>query len=193
MADPAAAGLAAPALHVPRPGPRSPARSRAAPTRRRWSRWPMPPGCDVTADPRRSPAAARSASEADRAASLADSIGVDFRCVTVDVRAGPNVEARARDVRLAALPPGTLTGHTADDQAETMLINLLRGAGLDGLAAMGPAPTRPLLALRRGRDARAVRRHGSVRGRRPEQPRPPLRAQPRPRRAPAVARRHRRA
>ena len=30
-----------------------------------------------------------------------------------------------------------------------MLINLLRGAGLDGLAAMGPAPTRPLLQLRR--------------------------------------------
>jgi tRNA(Ile)-lysidine synthase len=30
-----------------------------------------------------------------------------------------------------------------------MLINLLRGSGLDGLAAMGPAPTRPLLAHRR--------------------------------------------
>ena len=54
--------------------------------------------------------------------------------------AGPNLEARARRARYDALPADVLTGHTADDQAETVLLNLLRGAGLDGLAGYEPDP-----------------------------------------------------
>jgi tRNA(Ile)-lysidine synthase len=65
------------------------------------------------------------------------------------VPAGPNLEARARDARYSVLPDDVMTGHTADDQAETVLINLMRGASSTGLAAMRPGLRRPILALRR--------------------------------------------
>jgi tRNA(Ile)-lysidine synthase len=90
-----------------------------------------------------------SAAEADVVAAAAERLGAAFRTERVDVPPGPNLEARARDARYAVLGPDALTGHTADDQAETVLLNVLRGAGLDGLAAMRPDRRRPLLALRR--------------------------------------------
>lgn len=67
---------------------------------------------------------------------------------------GPNLEDRARRTRRALLPARVLLGHTADDQAETVLLALLRGAGPDGVGAMSPQ-RRPLLALRR-HETRAV-------------------------------------
>ncbi len=79
---------------------------------------------------------------------LADRLGARFVGHGLHVSAGPNLESRARAARRAALPDGVLTGHTMDDQAETVLLNLLRGAALDGLGAMHPG-TKPLLALRR--------------------------------------------
>jgi len=89
-----------------------------------------------------------SAAEAELVAAAADRLGARFESRRAVVGAGPDLEARARAARYAVLPSGVLTGHTADDQAETVLLNLIRGAGLDGLRGMGIA-NRPLLALRR--------------------------------------------
>lgn len=80
---------------------------------------------------------------------VAAALGIEVTRHVVDVEPGPNLEARARDARRAVMPPGTMTGHTADDQAESTIINLLRGAGAHGLAAMRPGNDKPLLALRR--------------------------------------------
>lgn len=105
-------------------------------------------GCLVTAVHVDHGLRSTSASEAELVESVAVRLGARFEAVVAHVAPGPNLEARARAARYAALPAGALTGHTADDQAETVLLNLMRGAGIDGLAGMAPL-RRPLRRLRR--------------------------------------------
>lgn len=101
-----------------------------------------------------------SSGEAEKVAQVAAALGAGFRAERVVVEPGPNLEARARTARYSVLPAGVATGHTADDQAETMLINLMRGAGLDGLAAMEPGPRHPILGLRRHETRELCRSEG---------------------------------
>ena len=94
--------------------------------------------------------------------------GLAFASVRLDLAAGAQLEARARDARYAALQAmgrdlacdGVVTAHNADDQAETLLLRLARGSGLDALAGIrrrrddgdGLLPVvRPLLGLDRPR------------------------------------------
>jgi len=112
---------------------------------------------------------------ADSCQATGGSAGVPVEVLALRCKppAGESVEAAARDARYAALArqlrPGEwlLTAHHRDDQLETVLIQLLRGAGVPGLAAM-PARTgfgagfhaRPLLGIDREDLADYARRRG---------------------------------
>ena len=115
-------------------------------------------GCTVTAVHVDHGLRPGSADEAQVVRRAAERFGASFRSERVDITDGPNLEARARLSRRAVLGPAAATGHTADDQAETVLANLLRGAGVGGLAAMRAGPAHPLLDLRR-RETEEVCRH----------------------------------
>jgi tRNA(Ile)-lysidine synthase len=106
-------------------------------------------GCQVTAVHVDHALRPGSAEEADVVAAAAGRYGARFRAERVEVGPGPNLEARARAARWSVLPADACTGHTLDDRAETVLVNLLRGAGSTGLGALRPGPRHPMLALRR--------------------------------------------
>lgn len=97
--------------------------------------------------------------ERDAARRTAQRLGVPFRELEVRLAGGGNLQARARAARYRALiataeADGALvaTGHTATDQAETVLGRMLRGAGVSGLAGLAPrlgCVIRPMLGVSR--------------------------------------------
>lgn len=106
-------------------------------------------GLDVTVHHVDHHARPMSSSDAEHVEGVCRRLGVRFVRHDVVVEAGANFEARARSARRATMPRDVLTGHTMDDLAETVLLNMLRGAGLDGLSPMVNDPTKPLRDLRR--------------------------------------------
>jgi tRNA(Ile)-lysidine synthase len=108
-----------------------------------------------------------SRAEADMVAALCERLGIPHAILTAswDERPTSAVQERARAMRYALLAEwvgerglgALLTAHHLDDQAETFLMRLARGAGVKGLAAMRrvtrapgamPALVRPLLGWR---------------------------------------------
>lgn len=106
-----------------------------------------------------------------RCAALCKRLAIPFKVRRVRVeKAGRGVEAAAREARrkaFAALATDAIAlGHQLDDQAETVLFNLMRGAGPKGAAAMpavgrlgGKLLLRPLLGVRRDAIAAYARAH----------------------------------
>jgi tRNA(Ile)-lysidine synthase len=101
-----------------------------------------------------------SAHEWRNVATVASGLGARFDARAVEIEPGSNLEERARDARYGALEAArlehraahVLVAHTADDQAETVLMNVLRGAASSGLAGMAVRRgtlVRPLLGFRR--------------------------------------------
>ena len=121
--------------------------------------------------------------EADRDATFCRDFcqkrGIPFALLTVDVprdkKRGESVETAARRLRYAALAdwmkahgvPLLVTAHHADDQAETMLLHIMRGAGTRGLSGIpacrplgeGLFVARPLLAVTKAELLAYIEKH----------------------------------
>jgi len=112
-----------------------------------------------------------SPAEAELVAQVAAERGLPVHQRRLDLERGAGLADRARNARRRALlemaeASGSslvALGHTATDQVETVLMHVLRGAGLDGLAGM-PAVDRPwlrpLLGLTRSETAELAERLG---------------------------------
>lgn len=112
-----------------------------------------------------------SAEEARHVAAICRDLDVSHSILVPDRPIEGNLQSQARDARYALLEQWReqqrlgwiATAHHADDQLETMLMRLLRGAGVDGLAAIRPVNghvIRPLLGTRKAELASLLGKRG---------------------------------
>lgn len=112
-----------------------------------------------------------SAEEVAHVGRFAASLGLAFEGVRVEVASSGSLQANARAARYDALhaiaaargAQRIAVGHTRDDQAETVLDRMLRGAGVRGLAGIAPrredGVVRPLIDVTRAEVEAYVARH----------------------------------
>lgn len=101
-----------------------------------------------------------SAREVEVVARVAEGLGCAVHMVRLDLESGAGLQERAREARMEAARAcaedvgygAIATGHTASDQAETVLFRLARGTGRTGARGMAPrwgSFVRPLLGVTR--------------------------------------------
>ena len=115
--------------------------------------------------------------EEDFVRRISQALGIACICKTVDIRLlqigkGRSLEEIGREERYRFLDEAAAacgarkiaTGHHRDDQAETVLINLIRGSGIAGLKGIAPVRDdriiRPLLDVSRGEILEFLNREG---------------------------------
>ncbi|KTD82773.1 tRNA lysidine(34) synthetase TilS [Legionella waltersii] len=91
----------------------------------------------------------------DHAEQISKGLGVEFKAQSIKFSRDANIEAQARAARydffysIISKQDCLVLGHHKDDQVETLLLQLFRGAGIEGLSAMKEISTSESISIAR--------------------------------------------